>query len=389
MKKILIVFGTRPEIIKLAPLAEACSADKAVSVRTCLFRQHGSMARQALNAFRLVPDYDLPISLSDRVLFGKGISIFSRIRAVGGSGIGLLRFLILLKQWKPEVIVVQGDTSTAFLAAFLAFHFKIAIAHVEAGLRTYTKYSPFPEEMNRKLLTALADVHFAPTEGARDNLLRENVPMDRIHIVGNTAIDALRRITEREEDTRDAWEKRCVEKYDIRFDGPFILVTAHRRENFGEGLAHICDAVRRIAQEKPAVQIIVPVHHNPNVRGYIQTALGGIQNTILTEPLEYEAFVFLMRRTLLILTDSGGIQEETAFLGVPTLIMRESTERAEAVIGGTAKLVGTNTETIVRETLLLLNDTEARARMGRPHTAFGDGHAAEKIVRVLSAFQNQ
>ncbi|MAF80321.1 UDP-N-acetylglucosamine 2-epimerase (non-hydrolyzing) [bacterium] len=370
MKHITLVFGTRPEAIKLAPVIERLRATPEIKTTVCVFRQQGSMLSQTLKALNIKPDLDLKIEISDRTVLGEHIGLLKKGIAGVGSGFGLLKYLKFLKKEKPDLLIVQGDTSTAYLSAWLAFHFKIKIAHVEAGLRTYDKYAPFPEEMNRQLLGRLADIHFAPTEKAKENLLKEGVPEKDVHVVGNTAIDALLKAAENIE-TAESQEK-------------MILVTAHRRESFGQGLKDICKALKEIAEGHKDIKIIYPVHANPNVSKPVQELLKDVPNIELTDPVDYKEIVRLMKQSYLILTDSGGIQEEAPSLGKPVLVMREETEREEGVKAGVSKLVGTDKEKIIRETEELLENKEAYEQMARTENPYGDGKASEKIVEVLS-----
>ena len=283
--------------------------------------------------------------------------------------------------------MVQGDTSTAFLAAFLAFHFKIKIAHIEAGLRTYDKYSPFPEEINRQLISRLADLHFAPTERAQNNLLKEGIAKEKIFLTGNTAIDALSMIKRKQEGGITGNENKFLKKHGIDFrDKKIILITAHRRESFGEGLKNIFSAIKELAEKRKDIAIIYPVHLNPNVYHLARKTLGGISNVYLIEPLEYDEFVFLMGISYLILTDSGGIQEEAPSLGKPVLVMREHTERQEGIEAGTSKLVGTGPETIINETLNLLDNKNAYNAMIKNYNPYGDGKAAQRIIETIRDF---
>jgi UDP-N-acetylglucosamine 2-epimerase (non-hydrolysing) len=387
VKRLLFVFGTRPEAIKLAPVIKEAQKNPAFDVRVCVFRQHRRMLEEQLRTFEIKPDYDLPMPFGDRGLMHKKNPL-RRIWSLFGVGWGALRFFFILKRERPDMLVVQGDTSTVFLASFIAFHFKIAIAHVEAGLRTYNKYSPFPEEMNRRLMNPLADLHFAPTEQAKQNLLSERVNPEKIIVTGNTVLDALRLIIEKQDkEGGDKWEKFLEGRYGIRLAGrKLLLVTAHRRESFGEGLRHIARALAAVAKARPEAILIYPVHLNPNVKSAILAEIKDAPNLILAEPIEYEPFVYLMRKAHAILTDSGGIQEEVSILGKPTLVMREVTERPEGITAGNAKLVGTDVEKIVAESLKLLDDDAYYASMAKSHTAFGDGHAAERITSAIQGY---
>ncbi|MDO8469624.1 MAG: UDP-N-acetylglucosamine 2-epimerase (non-hydrolyzing) [bacterium] len=384
---VLVVFGTRPEIIKLVPVVHALE-QAGIRVATCLFRQHTALADQALRAFSLTPTYDLPVSLSDQALFSSAASVVGRLWSLARSGMGLLRFLRILRR-RPKLLVVQGDTSTVFIAAFLAFHLKIPIAHVEAGLRTYDKYRPFPEEMNRTLVSRLADVHFAPTPQAAQNLRREGIDPSRIHLVGNTAIDALRATIERLADPREA--VRVAERFrsltgiDVS-QTTLVLATAHRRESFGTGLTNIFQALRTLSAQYPNLRIVLPAHPNPNVERALHASLDGVPGVCIVPPLDYELFVWLMRTAVVILTDSGGVQEEASFLGTPVVILRDVTERPEVVTAGAAVLAGTDPERIVLETEKILDDSTVHAAMAVPRTLFGDGHAADRIADVCHGF---
>lgn len=388
MKKILFVFGTRPEAIKLAPVIKKASEMPDLKTMVCVFRQHREMLDQVLKVFDIKPDFDLKISISDRDLLGQGLNIITRLKTLFFSGIGFLKFFRLLKKEKPDLLVVQGDTSTVFLAAFIAFHFKIKIAHVEAGLRTHDKYAPFPEEINRQLLCRLADIHFAPTEIARDNLLKEGTDANMIFVVGNTVIDALLLAVKNQNEKPQQEEN--IEYFknnhgiDFNSQRKIILITAHRRESFGEGFRNICEALKEIAEKRPDVIIVYPVHLNPNVRLPVMSILGGLKNVLLLEPVGYARFVFLMNKSHFILTDSGGIQEEAPSLKKPVLVMRDKTERMESIKAGVSKLVGTDKNKIVKEVVSLLDSSDAYNSMIAEKNSYGDGKAAEKIIDIIS-----
>ena len=373
--KIVTIFGTRPEAIKLAPVVKALEShrDQFHSL-VCVTAQHREMLDQVLRIFDIQPDHDLNIMKPRQDLFG----ITSEI---------LLKLRELLREIKPDLILVQGDTTTTFAASLAAFYRKIRVGHVEAGLRTSDRYRPFPEEINRHLTSVVADYHFAPTEKAKLNLLKEGIPNDCIYVTGNTVIDTLLWILKKQSlpENQKRMEDYFPEKVGISMDDRrLILVTAHRRESFGKGFEDICQALREIALRNPGVQIIYPVHLNPNVQEPVYRIIGKMDRIHLIEPLEYEPFVYLMNRSYLILTDSGGIQEEAPSLGKPVLVMREVTERPEAIEAGTAKLVGTQMENIVRETQKLLDQPEAYRKMANIKNPYGDGKSAERIVQILS-----
>ncbi|TYL42850.1 non-hydrolyzing UDP-N-acetylglucosamine 2-epimerase [Dickeya sp. ws52] len=368
--KVLTVFGTRPEAIKMAPIIRAMSQDTFFESRVCVTAQHRDMLDQVLCLFEITPDYDLNIMQPDQGL----VDISSRIL----SGLGPV-----LTAFQPDLVLVHGDTTTTLMASLAAFYHHIPVAHVEAGLRTGTLTSPWPEEANRLLTGRLAAYHFAPTTTARRNLRREQVPSSRIWVTGNTVIDALFWVRDRITDDK-ALHAQLQERY--RFLDParkMILVTSHRRESFGEGMERICHALAALARHHPDIQIVYPVHRNPNVREPVQRILHGIDNVFLITPQDYLPFVYLMHRAWLILTDSGGIQEEAPSLGKPVLVMRETTERPEALAAGTVRLVGTDTATIVREVSRLLADAALYQAMSYAHNPYGDGAASQRILSVL------
>ncbi len=366
-RRILIVFGTRPEAIKLCPLVRRLEQSPAhFEVRVCVTAQHRSMLDQVLKAFGVEPHHDLNIMLPGQTL-GELTS-----RAVAA-----LEPVIAAE--KPDLVVVQGDTTTTFCAALAGFYARVPVAHVEAGLRTGDRLQPYPEEINRVLTTRLADLHFAATEQAAANLRADGVAGDAIFVTGNTVIDAVLYI-------RDSLEHGRLARPEWRFLDPgrkLILVTAHRRESFGDGFERICEALGALAA-RPDVQIVYPVHSNPNVQEPVRRLLNGRSNVRLLEPLEYVAFVDLMMRSNLILSDSGGVQEEAPSLGKPVLVMREKTERPEAVAAGTVRLVGTDASKIVGEATRLLDDPEHYRQMSRRHNPYGDGRACERIAEVLA-----
>ncbi len=373
--KVVTIFGTRPEAIKLAPVVRTLQKypDRFRSLG-CVTAQHREMLDQVLHIFEIRPDYDLNIMKPRQDLFG----VTSEV---------LLKLKDLLEEVKPDLILVQGDTTTTFAASLAAYYRKIRIGHIEAGLRTYDKYRPFPEEVNRHLTSVVADYHFSPTGKAKLNLLKEGVPPENISVTGNTVIDALLWMVNKQSspENQQRMEDFLKEKLEIPIkDERLILVTAHRRESFGRGFEDICQALREIASRNPDISIIYPVHLNPNVREPVQRIIGNTDRIHLIEPLEYEPFVYLMNRSYMILTDSGGIQEEAPSLGRPVLVMREVTERPEAVEAGTAKLVGTRAERIVDETQRLLDDPAEYRKMASIQNPYGDGRAAERIVAILS-----
>jgi len=374
VRKILIVFGTRPEAIKMAPVVKEFQKRPDIfDVKVCVTAQHRQMLDQVLKIFEIVPDYDLNIMQPGQDLNDVTARVVLGLRDV-------------LSDSRPDVVLVHGDTTTSMAAALAAYYQKIAVGHVEAGLRTNNIYSPWPEEINRQLTARIARYHFAPTANSRVNLLKENIPAENIVITGNTVIDALLMVSERIKNDRELETALCnnLEKCGYKVtDRRFILVTGHRRENFGQGFLNICHALQQIAKDNPTVDIVYPVHMNPNVRGPVNEILNGIANVYLIEPLEYQEFVYLMSRCYLILTDSGGIQEEGPSLGKPVLVMRDTTERPEAVEAGTVKLVGTDPDKIVKESQLLLDYSTAYLEMAQAHNPYGDGKAALRIARYL------
>ena len=371
-KKVLVVFGTRPEAIKLAPVVEALR--KTQDVRVCVTAQHRQMLDQVLQIFHLVPDDDLDLMRAGQDLY----DVTSRV---------LLAMRPVLAGQNPDVVVVQGDTTTTLATALAAFYQHVPVAHVEAGLRTGDKGRPFPEEINRRLTSHIAEWHFAPTDWARDNLVREGVPAENVFVTGNTGIDALLSVVHRIEAGTVA--PRLPESLKPALDGRrIILVTGHRRESFGQGFENICEALRRIAERHPEVAIVYPVHLNPNVQGPVYRHLGNIAGVYLIEPLEYLPFVAMMERSYIIVTDSGGVQEEAPSLGKPVLVMRDTTERPEGVRAGVARLVGPHAERIVSSVEELLSDPRAYAAMSQRQNPYGDGHAAERVAAILgSAFE--
>lgn len=369
MKKNLIVFGTRPEAIKMAPLVKEFLKNKNdFDTRVCVTAQHREMLDQVLDFFELTPDYDLDLMKPNQNLYTLTSDIILGLKPI-------------LEDFKPDFVYVHGDTSTTMATSIAAFYGGAKVCHVEAGLRTHNKYSPFPEEMNRQVTGRIADIHFAPTITSKENLLLENIPETSILITGNTVIDALLQSS----DKVNSIENDEIEslKSTIDFNKKIILVTGHRRENHGDGFINICAALKEIAISNPEVQIIYPVHLNPNVKGPVYEILGDISNIKLINPLAYPAFVWLMNQSYIIITDSGGVQEEAPSLGKPVLVMRDTTERPEAVEAGTVILVGTNKEKIINECLDLLNNKERYEQMSALHNPYGDGKACERIVKYI------
>ncbi|ADD75316.1 UDP-N-acetylglucosamine 2-epimerase (non-hydrolyzing) [Pantoea sp. PA1] len=368
--KVLTVFGTRPEAIKMAPLVQALAQDPAFESRLCVTAQHREMLDQVLSLFQLQPDYDLNVMRPEQGLTEITCRILQGMHTV-------------LLDFKPDIVLVHGDTTTTLAASLAAFYQQIPVGHVEAGLRTGDLASPWPEEGNRKLTGHLARLHFTPTLRSRQNLLDENLADDSIVVTGNTVIDALLWVRDRVLDDNEI-NAQLASRYPFLDDSKkLVLVTGHRRESFGEGFERICSALAQIARQHPHAQIVYPVHLNPNVHEPVNRILRGIDNIVLIDPQEYLPFVWLMNRAWLILTDSGGIQEEAPSLGKPVLVMRETTERPEAVEAGTVKLVGTDTARIVNEVSTLLNDDEAWQTMSRAHNPYGDGEACGRILQAL------
>lgn len=370
MKKVLTVFGTRPEAIKMAPLVASLQSHPDFSSRLCVTAQHREMLDQVLDVFNLVPDHDLNVMRPGQSLFEVTSTILLKLQPV-------------LEAERPDILLVHGDTATTFAASLAAFYCRIPVGHVEAGLRTGNLHSPWPEEGNRKLTGAIATYHFAPTEAARQNLISENVNPITIAVTGNTVIDALASVKRRLDEDSEL-------RSDIRSRLPFldtgkrvILVTGHRRENFGDAFERICLALRQVANQFPDCNIIYPVHKNPNVREPVNRLLGGVGNILLIEPQDYVPFVYLMGQANIILTDSGGIQEEAPSLGKPVLVLRDTTERPEAVAAGTVRLVGTDTNRITDEVSRLLLNREAYSAMSTAHNPYGDGKACERIINWL------
>jgi len=379
-KKVLIVFGTRPEAIKMAPLVNEFLKHKdKFDTKVCVTAQHREMLDQVLGIFNIEPDYDLNIMKPGQNLYDLTSSVLLGLQGV-------------LDDFEPNLVFVHGDTTTTFSASLACFYKQIEVAHVEAGLRTNNIYSPWPEEGNRVLTSKLAKYHFAPTETSKANLLKENIDESTISVIGNTVIDALLIVIDKISNDKNLKDELMNKITSFGFNignanknqKKIVLVTGHRRENFGDGFVNICNALKEIAVKYTDVNIVYPVHLNPNVRVPVNKILEGIDNIFLIEPLDYEPFVFLMSQSFLILTDSGGIQEEAPSLGKPVLVMRDTTERPEALSAGTVKLVGTNKSLIVKEVENLLNDRDMYLKMSKSHNPYGNGNTCKTIVEFFS-----
>lgn len=367
MKKVMLVFGTRPEAIKMCPLVNELKRRKELQTIVCVTGQHRQMLDMVLEAFNVIPDYDLSIMKDKQTLFDVTTNILERIKAV-------------LEKEKPDVVLVHGDTSTTFVTALACFYLQIPVGHVEAGLRTYNIYSPYPEEFNRQAVSIIAKYNFAPTELSRDNLVKEGKNLESIYVTGNTAIDALK-TTVREDYTHPELEWAA--------DSRLIMLTAHRRENLGEPMHNMFRAIRRVMEEHPDVKAIYPIHMNPVVRQAADEELGDCDRVRIIEPLDVLDFHNFLACSYLILTDSGGIQEEAPSLGKPVLVMRDTTERPEGIKAGTLKLVGTDEEVIYNEFKQLLMDKEAYEAMSHASNPYGDGHACERISDILCGDEKQ
>ena len=371
-KKNLIIFGTRPEAIKMAPLVkEFLKKKNEFETKVCITAQHREMLDQVLSFFEIKPDYDLDLMKPNQNLYTLTGDIITNLKPV-------------LEEFKPDYVYVHGDTTTTMAASIAAFYSGAKVCHVEAGLRTFNKRSPFPEEVNRSIAGSISDYHFAPTTTSKQNLLNENVSEENILVTGNTVIDALDfssdKVTSSQYSDNEVDELKNI----VNNSKKLILVTGHRRENHGQGFINICNALKEIDEKNSDIQIIYPVHLNPNVQKPVYELLAGIENVKLINPLSYPAFVWLMNKSHIIITDSGGVQEEAPSLGKPVLVMRDTTERPEAVEAGTVFLVGTDTNKIVNETNNLLNNEEAYLKMSKLHNPYGDGTACSKIVNFIS-----
>lgn len=374
-KKVLIVFGTRPEAIKMAPLVHELRENLDIfDINICVTAQHRQMLDQVLDVFEIVPDIDLDLMKHGQTLSDVTVEILKEMRKV-------------FHLWQPDLVLVHGDTTTAFATSLAAFYAGVPIAHVEAGLRTFDLTAPFPEEFNRQVVSVIANWHFSPTEISKENLIKENVSGANIVVTGNTVIDALNWVLSR----IGGDQKRCAKientlNTNLGFEWksrPFVLITGHRRENFGDGFLQICAAVQRLANKYPHISFVYPLHLNPNVRQPVNDFLENLDNVFIIEPLDYEPFVYLLKHSYLVLTDSGGIQEEAPSLGKPVLVMRDVTERPEAIEAGTVELVGANQEKIVSGVSKLLEDKSVYERMCRAHNPYGDGSACARIVGFL------
>ena len=366
--KVLSVFGTRPEAIKIAPIVRLLTQTPGVESRVCVTAQHRQMLDQVLALFQIRPDYDLDLMRDNQSLAEISASIFTHLDPV-------------LTDFKPDWVLVVGDTATVVMTSLLAYYRRIKVGHIEAGLRTHNKWHPFPEELNRRIATVIADLHFAPTEWSKGNLLREGIDEKNIVITGNPVIDAMNFVVQQEEpqEITTLLERLGTRRLETK---RLILVTAHRRENFGKPFENICYAIKELATRED-VEIVYPVHLNPNVQEPVNRILKGTPRVTLLPPLDYRPMVHLMKHAKLLITDSGGLQEEAPSLGIPVLVLRETTERPEGIEAGTLKLVGTETNQIVREAERLLDDPAAHAKMAKAVNPYGDGHAAERIIQTL------
>jgi UDP-N-acetylglucosamine 2-epimerase (non-hydrolysing) len=374
MKRVLVVFGTRPEAIKMAPVVKMLKECPSLETKVCISSQHRELLLPVLELFDVPYQYDLDVMQPDQSLTAITVRILSAMESV-------------LLDYKPDMVVVHGDTTTGFTAALSAFYHRVPVAHVEAGLRTGDLQAPWPEELNRKLIGSIATLNFAPTASAQKNLLQESISSERIYITGNTVIDALFFMREKIWSQPSMLAKLEKEFEFLNRGKQLLLVTGHRRESYGQGFLSICEALKRIALTfEDTIEIIYPVHLNPNVRKPVQASLGKLKNLYLIEPVDYSQFVYLMEKCHLILTDSGGVQEEAPAFGKPVLIMRNKTERTEAIEVGTARLVGTDRDTIVSNVEELLMRPECYEQMAQVGNPFGDGHAADRIVQTIAAY---
>ena len=375
MKKILIVFGTRPEAIKMAPLVKEFEKyQNNFDMKVCVTAQHREMLDQVLEIFEIEPDYDLDIMSPGQDLYDVTSNVLLGMKQV-------------LSEFNPDVVLVHGDTTTTSATSLAAFYQRVAIGHVEAGLRTGNLYSPWPEEANRQITGVLANYHFAPTETSKNNLILENKSENNIVVTGNTVIDALFLVLEKINESKELKQRidSGFATYNLQLDAlkKIILVTGHRRENFGQGFIDICEALKKLALRNSEIDIIYPVHLNPNVQKPVKEILSTVSNVHLIDPLEYQSFIYLMSKSHFIITDSGGVQEEAPSLGKPVLVMRDTTERPEAIEAGTVKLVGANSDKIIKEAQKLLDDQGEYEKMSQAHNPYGDGKASQRIVNFL------
>lgn len=371
MKKILFIFGTRPEAIKVAPVINIFKNDSAnIQTLVAVTAQHREMLDQVLSVFEIVPDYDLDLMSKNQTL----ASLTGKI---------MKETTDLLTKIQPDFVIVQGDTTTTFAASLAAFYHKVPVAHVEAGLRTRNIYSPFPEEVNRRITSSIASLHFSPTEQAKHNLVNEGFDEQTIKVTGNTVIDALLAVSRKIKSDTSLYEEKLSNEYGINFDTKkMILVTGHRRESFGKPFESICNAIKHVAKNN-CVEIVYPVHMNPNIQETANSILSGISNVHLIQPQDYTTFIFLMQKAYLILTDSGGVQEEAPSLGKPVLVLRSTTERQEGVIAGTTRLVGTDCQTIITQVEILLNNKIEYEKMAQAVNPYGDGNASKRIFNSI------
>ena len=373
MKKVLLVFGTRPEAIKMASLVKEFEKESSIVLKVCVTAQHREMLDQVLEIFDIKPDYDLNLMKSGQDLY----DITSNV---------LLGMKNVLDDFSPDIVLVHGDTTTTSATALATFYQKIKLGHVEAGLRTNNLYNPWPEEANRQITGVLSDYHFAPTKNSQENLLKEGKKIESVAVTGNTVIDALFYVLEkieRSKELKDSIISSIETQYKIDNSRKIVLVTGHRRENFGQKFINICEALKTIALNNRDVDIVYPVHLNPNVQKPVKEILSNISNVYLIEPLQYEQFIYLMSKSYFLITDSGGVQEEAPSLGKPVLVLRDTTERPEALEAGTVKLVGTNREMIVKEAQSLLDDYAVYEKMSKAHNPYGDGKASSRIVEFI------
>jgi UDP-N-acetylglucosamine 2-epimerase (non-hydrolysing) len=379
MKKILLVFGTRPEAIKMAPLVKAFEMESTIDSKVCVTAQHREMLDQVLDMFDIIPEYDLNIMKSGQDLFDVTLNVLLGLKDV-------------LNEFNPEIVLVHGDTTTTSASSLASFYKKIKVGHVEAGLRTGNIYSPWPEEANRQITGVLTNYHFTPTLTSQNNLLKENKNINNILVTGNTVIDALFIALDKIE-TNEELKTKIVNsinaQYKLNEDRKFILVTGHRRENFGKGFINICEALKTLSNHNPDIDIVYPVHLNPNVQKPVNEILSNTSNVYLINPLQYESFIYLMSKSHFIITDSGGVQEEAPSLGKPVLVMRDTTERPEAIEAGTVKLVGTNSTSIINEAQKLLDNENEYNKMSKAHNPYGDGKASDRIVEFIKNIKSE